>query len=101
MNESSLIFVDPMEVCPKCGAKAMHLMDNLSLYAPECYVTDDVIGSNFDNAIYAESICDECGYIEHVMDKISWVVPNVEKRKKYVEMYKNGIDPVTVNKFNL
>lgn len=97
---SKIEFIDPMEICPECGAIAMHLTDMSPLDIPDKYVSFEM-GINFDDEIYAESICDNCGNKENIKGKITWQIKDEEKRNEYMEMYKKGIDPIEIKKYNL
>ncbi len=90
--------VDINDICPECGAFAMHIVDSSTLYHPEKY---EEYGINFDNEIYAESLCDNCGYKQQEFGTIKWNKKEKKKKLEYLEMYKKGIIPNEIQKYNL
>jgi len=97
-NTDKYTYLDINEVCPECGAIAMNLIDHDQLYIPEKWGEHQI---NIDNELYADIKCDNCGYKEAIIGDIKWRTKNIEKRKEYVEMYKKGINPIEIKKYNL
>ena len=90
--------IDIDEVCPECGAIAMYLIDHHQLYIPEKWEEHQI---NIDNKLFADIKCDNCGYKESIIGDIKWRTKNIKKRKDYIELYKKGINPVEIQKYNL
>jgi len=90
--------VDINEICPKCGSFSMHIFDHQTISQPEKY---EEYGINFDSEIYAESICDECGYKQQEYGVIKWNKKEKEKKWEYLEIYKKGMHPKELKKYNI
>ena len=87
---------DPMEICTKCGAHAVHIMDNSSLYHPDSF---EPRGMNFDDEMYAETYCDNCKNIENIMGIIDWRPTTTQI--EYSKMISKGINPINVKKYKI
>lgn len=95
-------YIDPKEVCPECGAIAMHLYDHSSFDVPDKFVEDGENGMNFDDYFHGSTVCDNCGYRDTIEGYVKWNNPSkMKKREEYIELYRKGINPVEVQKYNL